>query len=102
MMQGSRIDGTRSGSDSTPGARRYAGLHIPLPNSSYPDNVVNALLAKQPHRHRICLAAAIVFVVSLLLLTAVTIVAQPPKVYRIGYLSYLGCSEDPFLPGGPF
>jgi ABC-type uncharacterized transport system substrate-binding protein len=28
--------------------------------------------------------------------------AQPaPKVYRIGYLSYLGCSDDPFLRG-PF
>jgi len=64
---------------------------------------LNALLAKQPGTdwgRR--LTAAIIFALSLLLATPGTAVAQQTsKVYRIGYLSYFGCSEDTFLTG-PF
>ena len=64
---------------------------------------MNALLAKQPGTdwgRR--LTAAIIFALSLLLATPGTAVAQQTsKVYRIGYLSYFGCSEDKFLTG-PF
>ena len=64
---------------------------------------MNTLLAKQPRRDRILRrAATIVFVLSLLLTAPFTTAAQQAaKVYRIGYLSYLGCSDDPFLKG-PF
>jgi putative ABC transport system substrate-binding protein len=45
---------------------------------------------------------AAILTLSLLLTAPLAAAAQPaPKVYRIGYLSYLGCSDDPFL-GGPF
>jgi putative ABC transport system substrate-binding protein len=64
---------------------------------------MKTLLAKQPRRDRILRrAATIVFVLSLLLTAPFTIAAQQAaKVYRIGYLSYIGCSDDPFLKG-PF
>ena len=64
---------------------------------------MNAFLAKQPRRGRILpRAVAIVFVLSLLPTAPfITAAQQTPKVYRIGYLSYLGCSDDPFLKG-PF
>lgn len=64
---------------------------------------MNALFAKQPQRDRtLRRAATIVFGLSLLLTASFTTAAQQAaKVYRIGYLSYLGCSEDPFLKG-PF
>jgi putative ABC transport system substrate-binding protein len=39
-----------------------------------------------------------ILALSLLLAGLSSVEAQPaPKVYRIGYLSYLGCSDDPFL-----
>lgn len=64
---------------------------------------MNTLLAMQPPRDRVLRrAATIVFVLSLLLGAAFTTAAQQmAKVYRIGFLSYLGCSDDPFLKG-PF
>ena len=64
---------------------------------------MNALLAEQSEGGRILRGAAtIVFVLSLLLTAPFTTAAQQAaKVYRIGYLSYLGCSDDPFLKG-PF
>src|SRR4029450_668625 len=64
---------------------------------------MNALLAIQPQRDRILRRAApIVFVLSLLLTAPFTAAAQQAaKVHRIGCLSYLGCSVDPFLKG-PF
>jgi putative tryptophan/tyrosine transport system substrate-binding protein len=64
---------------------------------------MNTLRAKRPRRDRVLRhGAAIVFTLSLLLAAPFNIAAQQTaKVYRIGYLSYLGCSDDPFLPG-PF
>jgi hypothetical protein len=60
---------------------------------------MNTLLAKQPPSDRILRrAATIVFVLNLLLTAPFTTAAQQAaKVYRIGYLSYFGCSDDPFL-----
>jgi putative ABC transport system substrate-binding protein len=47
-------------------------------------------------------ARTAILTLNLLLTAALGVAAQPaPKVYRIGYLSYLGCSDDPFLRG-PF
>jgi hypothetical protein len=61
---------------------------------------MNALLAEQSQRDRILRGATIVCVLSLLLTAPFTTAAQQAtKVYRIGYLSYLGCSDDPFLKG---
>jgi putative tryptophan/tyrosine transport system substrate-binding protein len=40
---------------------------------------------------------AVVLTVSLTLAPLVAEAQQAGKVYRIGYLSYLGCSDDPFL-----
>jgi len=64
---------------------------------------MNALLARQRSGDRVLSrAAAIVLTLSLLMAAPFTIAGQQtPKVYRIGYLSYLGCSDDPFLTG-PF
>ena len=64
---------------------------------------MNARLAKPTQRDGILRRAAmIVFVLGLLLTAPFTTAAQQAaRVYRIGYLSYLGCSDDPFLKG-PF
>src|SRR5262245_58071289 len=44
---------------------------------------------------------AVIFALSLTLASLVAEAQQTGKVYRIGYLSYFGCSDDPFLRG-PF
>ena len=65
---------------------------------------MNAHLGKQLGFDGILLRTALAAVLALSHLLTATLAAsaQPaPKVYRIGYLSYLGCSEDPFLRG-PF
>lgn len=61
---------------------------------------MNALLVKQPGIDGIFPRPALtaVLTLSLLLAAPLATTAQPAaKIYRIGYLSYLGCSDDPFL-----
>jgi putative ABC transport system substrate-binding protein len=64
---------------------------------------MNAFLVRQRRGDRVLpRAAAIVLTLGLLMAAPFTTAGQQAaKVYRIGYLSYLGCSDDPFLKG-PF
>src|SRR5262245_65365170 len=63
---------------------------------------MTALLVKPSWIDRALRGATLVVVLTLGLFTEPSALAQPPaKASRIGYLSWLGCSEDSFLRG-PF